>query len=157
NRLQMVMPDFELIPEEDRSLNMGRIVPVYPLTKGISQRYLRKLVDGCLKEHGGQLAEIIPVDVLRRQGFEEIGKNIRQIHFPANAKELERATARIAFEEFFLFQISVILRRMSIVQKKGIAHHIGATMADLYAKALPFPLTGAQKKVLKEIAADMAK
>ena len=59
-RLQMVVPDFEIIQTEDRSLNMGRIVPVYPLTKGITQRYLRKLIDDCLDLHAAQLQDIIP-------------------------------------------------------------------------------------------------
>ncbi len=61
-RLQMVVPDFELISAEDRSLNMGRIVPVYPLTRGITQRYLRKLMDTCLNLYAQQLQDIIPPD-----------------------------------------------------------------------------------------------
>ena len=58
--LQMVVPDFELIAAENRSLNMGRIVPVYPLTKGITQRYLRRLIDICLSDYAGQLQDDDP-------------------------------------------------------------------------------------------------
>ncbi len=157
NRLQMVVPDFEVIPEEDHSLNMGRIVPVYPLTKGISQRYLRKLVDACLNEYDSKLRDVLPEAVRKRQGLEPLVRSIREVHFPSSVLQQEKAGDRIAFEEFFLFQISVILRRMSIVDKKGTAHRIGEGLLKAYGQALPFVLTGAQHKALVEIAADMSK
>ncbi|MBI4309173.1 MAG: ATP-dependent DNA helicase RecG, partial [Candidatus Omnitrophica bacterium] len=157
NRLQLIAPEFELIAPQDRSLNMGRIVPIYPLTKGITQRYLRKIMDACLRSHGEQLRDVIPETVRKIQRLAPLAQSIRQIHFPSSSADQQQANDRIAFEEFFLFQISVILRRLSIVQKDGIAHHIGERLISEYMQALPFGLTGAQKKVLADIAADMAK
>ena len=156
-RLQMVSPEYELINAEDRSLSMGRIVPVYPLTKGITQRYLRRLVDTCLTTHGHQLRDVIPEAIRKRQQLDPLSQSIRQIHFPVTEKDQQNANDRIAFEEFFLFQISVILRRMSIVHKKGIAHQVDDRLMGEYQKTLPFTLTGAQLQALAEIRSDMAK
>ncbi len=156
-RLQMLVPDFELISPEDRSLNMGRIVPVYPLTKGITQRYLRNLIDGCLKLYTGQMQDVIPPAIRKRHGLGHISTNIAQIHFPTDTKQQEKAVERIAFEEFFLFQVSVILRRLSIVQKQGITHKINKDLVAQYGKSFPFALTGAQQRAIVEIAEDMAK
>ncbi len=155
-RLQMVVPDFELISSEDRSLNMGRIVPVYPLTRGINQRYLRKLIDACLNLHAAQLQDIIPKTIRLKHQLNPIAESIRQIHFPANALHQQKGIDRIAFEEFFLFQICVILRRFSIVHKVGIAHKIDNSIKDRYKASFPFQLTGAQNKAIAEMSTDMA-
>jgi len=156
-RLQMIMPDFELITPEDRSLNMGRIVPVYPLTKGITQRFLRKAVQAALEKYGHQLRDIVPADVRRRQGLGNIAAGIRQIHFPDSVQEQEKAARRAAFEEFFLFQVCVLLRRLSITAKQGIVHRIEKTFMDDYAASFPFALTQAQMKAAREVAEDMAR
>src|SRR3989338_7472049 len=123
----MIMPDFELITAEDRTLNMGRIVPVYPLTKGITQRFLRKVVDAALETYGDRINDIIPADVRARQGFGRMAEGIRQIHFPDSAQQQEKAGRRAAFEEFFLFQVCVLLRRLSITTKEGVSHRIEKT------------------------------
>jgi len=155
-RLQMVVSDFELISAEDRSLNMGRIVPVYPLTKGISQRYLRKLMDQCLNLYADQLQDILPQAVRRKNQLSPIAEGIKQIHFPSDSQQQQKAIDRIAFEEFFLFQICVILRRLSLVHKTGIKHHIEKSLIEEYSRAFPFQLTNAQQKALNDISADMA-
>ena len=154
-RLQMVVPDFEIIQTEDRSLNMGRIVPVYPLTKGITQRYLRKLIFICLELHAQGLNDIIPSAIRQKHHLGPIAQSIHQIHFPIDALQQQKAVDRIAFEEFFLFQICVILRRFSIVNKKGIAHQMSHELVDQYSTSFPFKLTGAQKRAIIEMALDM--
>ena len=157
NRLQMVQPDFELILAEDRSLNMGRIVPIYSLTKGISQKYLRYIIEDCLKEYAAQLKDIIPPDVRAKQNLAPLSTSIAQIHFPTSTLEQEKASERIAFEEFFLFQVSVILRRLSVVAKEGKALEISDSLKTSYTKSLPFALTDAQQKAIQEIASDLGK
>ena len=155
-RLQMVVPEFEIIQTEDRSLNMGRIVPVYPLTKGITQRYLRKLIFTCLGLHAKDLKDIIPTSIRQKRHLGPIAQSIHQIHFPSDDNQQLKAIDRIAFEEFFLFQICVILRRFSIVHKKGIAHHIDQKLIDKYKASFPFQLTGAQIRAIADINQDMA-
>jgi ATP-dependent DNA helicase RecG len=154
--LQMVVPDFELINIEDRSLNMGRIVPIYPLTKGITQRYLRKLIDACLDLYAPQLQDIVPDKIRKKHHLNPIAQGIRHIHFPSEIAHQQQAIDRIAFEEFFLFQICVILRRLNLVQKIGIIHQIKDSLVEQYKNAFPFKLTGAQNRAIAEISLDMA-
>lgn len=157
NRLQMISPEYEIINKEEESLNMNRIVGVYALTKGITQRYLRKIIRACLDEYAGALNDIIPESVRKRQRLAHITENIRAIHFPEDLAEQETAGRRASFEEFFLFQVSVILRRMSITQKQGVAHPINTDLIKAFSSSFAFDLTGAQKKAINEIAADMSK
>ncbi len=157
NRLQMLNPDFELIAPEDRTLNMGRIVPIYSLTKGITQRYLRKTMDSLLETYAGDLKDIIPLEIRRRHKLENIANSIKHIHFPRTIEEELQANSRVAFEEFFLFQICVILRRLSIIEKKGCAHTIDPLLIEDYRKSFSFSLTTDQGKALNEIALDMKK
>ena len=155
-RLQMVVPDYEIIATEDRSLNMGRIVPVYPLTRGISQRYLRKLMDACLNLYAQYLQDIIPQQIRQKHLLGPIAQSIGQIHFPTDLIHQQKAIDRIAFEEFFLFQICVILRRFSIVHKVGIAHHVDERLIEHFKSAFPFKLTSAQDRAIHDISQDMS-
>ncbi|MBF0572069.1 MAG: ATP-dependent DNA helicase RecG [Candidatus Omnitrophica bacterium] len=154
-RLQMVVPDFELISQEDRSLNMGRIVPVYPLTRGITQRYLRKLTFTCLSLYAENLQDIIPKEVRQKHRLSPISQSICQIHFPSDAIHQQKSIEEIAFEEFFLFQICVILRRLNIVNKTGIAHQVDEVLIEQYKISFPFKLTDAQNKAIADMCLDM--
>ena len=154
-RLQMVVPDFEIISSEDRSLNMGRIVPVYPLTRGITQRYLRKLINDCLNLYSDQLQDIVPQKIRLKHLLSPISQGIRQVHFPSDGTYQQKAIDRIAFEEFFLFQICVILRRFSIVHKIGIAHQVEKGLIEKYESSFPFKLTGAQNRAIADMGQDM--
>ncbi|MBL8014117.1 MAG: ATP-dependent DNA helicase RecG, partial [Candidatus Omnitrophica bacterium] len=157
NRLQMVSPEYELIEKNDESLNINRIVPIYGLTKGISHRFLRKVIFGCLDEHASSLRDVLPEKLRNKYSFTHISQCIRSIHFPANWEEQTQAQNRASFEEFFLFQTSVILRRMSIVQKEGFSHTIKKDLIPKYGLSFGFPLTRAQDRSIEEVAQDMKK
>ncbi|MEI8010862.1 MAG: ATP-dependent DNA helicase RecG [Candidatus Omnitrophota bacterium] len=155
-RLQLVAPEYEVISRDDEHLSMGRIVPVYPLTKGMGQRYLRKLIAFALEHHAAALIDVLPPEVRARQGLGDIAASIASIHFPENESAQEKAAARISFEEFFFFQICVVLRRLSLTSKPGFAHTRVPSVMDRFGEIFPFALTSAQKKVIAEIAVDMA-
>ncbi len=157
NRLQMVAPEYEILEEEDEGLSVGRIVPIYSLTRGITQRYMRKIIKACLDKYVGALTDPLPFTLRQKHRLQNLARSILDIHFPKTQEEQIAAYRRVAFEEFFLFQISIILRRLSIVQKPGIAHCIPEELLPRFMDAFPFSLTGAQKRVLGEMAADMAK
>ena len=158
NRLQMVAPEYEILEsEEDQSLSLGRIVPIYSLTKGISQRYLRKVTHACLEKYAADVPEVLPVRIRNKHRLRNIKVALMNVHFPSDQPLLEDAQRRISFEEFFLFQLSVIQRRNSIVAKPGIAHKIDLSFLQQYAQAFSFKLTGAQDCVIREIAGDMQK
>jgi ATP-dependent DNA helicase RecG len=157
NKLQMVSPEYEVITSEDKALSTGRIVPIYPLTKGLTQRYLRKIILFCLERYAGGFLEILPYSLRKKYRLENIVKSIHNIHYPADDEAQTKALDRISFEEFFMFQVSVLLRRLSIVRKTGIAHKTNEELARSFIRSLPFELTGAQKRVIKEISLDMSK
>ncbi|MCK5083220.1 MAG: DEAD/DEAH box helicase, partial [Candidatus Omnitrophica bacterium] len=155
-RLQMVSPEYEILEsEEDEGLNLKRIVPIYPLTRGVTQRYLRRTIKASLEKYKDRLVEQLPVELRNKHRLSNIKRSIGNIHFPESFEDQENALSRISFEEFYFFQISIILRRLSITCKKGIAHKISDAHALRFVDAFPFELTGAQKKVIREIRADM--
>ena len=156
-KLQIVSPEYELMNDGDETLSMGRIVPVYPLTKGLSQKYLRKVMAFALEHYGTALTEAIPAPVRERQGLWPIERSVKQLHFPDDEKAQAEADRRLCFDEFFLFQVSVILRRMTFLKKKGKPHFIPQQFHDRFQRAFPFQLTAAQVKAIGEIAADMQK
>lgn len=158
NRLQMVSPEYEVIDsEEDEHLSLKRIVPVYPLTRGMTQRYLRKVMKNCLDKFTAQLEDQLPVLLRNKLKLANIKRSIQNIHFPEDPGHQEEALKRISFEEFYFFQISVILRRLSLTRKTGIVHTITDAFSLRYLDAFPFELTKAQKKVIREVKTDMQK
>lgn len=156
-RIQMVCPEYEILSPEDETLSTGRIVPIYPLTKGISQRYLRRTIHAALLTYAPLVGDILPPDIRARQGLSGMGESLSGLHFPADEKAQTEANRRISFEEFFLFQVSVILRRQAIARKPGVAHKIPQEMDARFEKAFPFTLTVSQKKAIQEIRSDMEK
>ncbi len=157
DRLQMVSPEYELIGKDDEALSMGRIVPIYPLTRGFSQRYLRRVIKACLESYAGQLRDVLPFSIRDKFHFLNIVQSLNHIHFPESSVLQKEAYKRIAFEEFFFFQVSVILRRLSITHRQGMVHQIPGSLLENFLQAFPFPLTAAQVRVIKEIAEDMKK
>lgn len=158
NRLQLVSPDYEIISddEDERLLSMGRIVPIYPLTRGMTQRYLRQTVKGLLEQYACQIIETLPYSVRQHHQLENIVKSLLNIHFPESTQAQDDAYRRISFEEFFLFQVSVFLRRLNIIQKQGICHAITDDFCLGFEKLFPFSFTPSQKQVISEIRTDLA-
>ena len=158
NRLQMVAPEYEIIgneEDEDRQLNVGRIVPIYPLTRGMTQRYLRKVVRNALDRYREDINDLLPVPLRNKHRLANIKRSIEAIHFPVDSDTREEAYRRISFEEFFFFQVSVFKRRLSIVAKPGFPHRINMELITEFSNSFPFPLTSAQKRGINEIARDM--
>jgi len=159
NRLQMNSPDFEFIDsaESDKdSLNMGRIVPIYTLTEGLTQRPVRGIIKSALDEFLPQIKDSLPYDIRTRYNLSNLARSLINIHFPEDLKLKEESYRRLAFEEFFLYQLPVLLRKYKSKQKVGISHKIDEGLLDEFSKSLDFELTSAQKRVLQEIKADMS-
>ena len=147
-------PEFEAIEEgSDTSIHLKRIAPIHGATEGLSPRVMRALVWQVLA--GLDLTSIAPrmprvLDPIGR------GEALRQIHFPDSWTALEKARRHLVLEEFFTLQISVAAKRAEQLALPGAAHcGPGNLMRRLHA-ALPFPLTEAQQRSIREIAADLA-
>ncbi|MBF0484440.1 MAG: ATP-dependent DNA helicase RecG [Candidatus Omnitrophica bacterium] len=157
NRIQMVAPEYEVIdPEEEQGPAFKSIVPIYSLTKGMGQRYIRNTVRICIDKYHEELVDELPVTLRNKYHLANIKRCITEIHFPQTFEEQEEALRRVSFEEFYFFQISVILRRLSIKSKSGIKQQISDSMALEFINNFPFLLTIAQKKAMRDIRIDMA-
>jgi ATP-dependent DNA helicase RecG len=155
-KLQMVNPEYEIIEEEKDSLSIGRIVPIYPLTEGFTQRYFRKTVKECLDEFIFQTADILTFDLRNRRKLINSARSLLNIHFPASWEMQLQAYQRLSFEEFFLSQLPILLRKLKIRQAEGISHQTDEDFLSGIINGLPFKLTASQERVLAEIKNDMA-
>lgn len=158
NRLQLNSPEFEIVSEEEKELlNLGRIVPVYGLTEGLTQRYFRQIVKKTIDEYVPYLNDFLPYDIRSRNNLLNLAKSLINIHFPQELDTQKEAYRRLSFEEFLLFQILLSLRKLKKKQKKGIIHNTQGKLSEEFIERLPFELTPSQKKVIEEIRQDMAR
>ena len=156
HRLQMNSPEFEFVSEKDSSLHMGRIVPVYPLTAQINQRYLRTIINRALQSCCSFIPDTLPYSLRKRLDLLALTPAIRYMHFPQDFAARAQAYRRLVFDEFFLFQIILALKKLRrFKQTEGIAHKTEGSLIPAFLKALPFKLTPSQLKVIKEIEDDM--
>ncbi len=156
-RLQMNSPDFEIVGgQKDESLNIGRIVPVYTLPNGITQRSFRKVINCVFTEYLPAMHDFLPYDIRSRNNLLNLAKSIINIHFPQSQDMQKQAYERLSFEEFFLFQLPLALRKLKKKAKIGIAHNVDGRLVKDFIVALPFKLTPAQERVTAEIKLDMA-
>ena len=155
NRIfQMKSPVFD---ESGIDKNTGRIIPIYPLTSKLSQNTLRKIIENGIDEVYGSLEENLPDYILKKYDLLEINEAYKNIHFPKNNLEFAKAKKRLVFEELLALQLALL--RLKIGQncdEKGIEFDKNVYMQDVI-NILPFTLTNAQLRVLKEINYDMEK
>ncbi|MDD5618807.1 MAG: ATP-dependent DNA helicase RecG, partial [Candidatus Omnitrophica bacterium] len=157
DRLQISNPEFEILDDKDSdSLNTGRVVPIYSVCEGLTQRFMRQFVKSTLDKYISKLLDPLPYDIRKRNNLLNLAQSLINIHFPTEINSNQEAYKRLSFEEFFLFQIPVILRKLNKKQKKGMQHKINGEIFSSLMNDLPFELTNAQKKVLEEIKIDMS-
>jgi ATP-dependent DNA helicase RecG len=162
-RRQMTNPELESHQPGD-SANFSRVVPIYPGPAGWQHPALRKVMKRLCDELAPRASEDLPAAVRARRGLLERGEALRQAHFPAAGTDLLAAAARatpafrrLVFEEFFFLQLALARRRRGVKVEAGIAFEAGPRAMAAAVARLPFALTGSQRKVLGEIAADMAR
>lgn len=158
NRLQIVSPEFEILDSEsDDSLNTGRIVPIYSICEGMTQRFMRQVIKNTLDKYIPQVVDPIPYDIRKKHNLLNLAQSLINIHFPKDIDTNREAYRRLSFQEFFLFQIPVVLRKLKKKNKKGITHNTDGEIFSKLINELPFKLTFAQERVLEEIKSDMSK
>jgi len=160
-RPQLESPEWELIEtgsDLDSAIHAGRLVPIYPLTQGVQNRMLRALVHTALDACADQLADPLPEELRAEKGYPPLSEAIRQIHFPDDTAKLERARERLAYDELFELQIAVLARRAKRAQTRAATPlPFPAPLRGAYERALPFALTGAQRRAIADILDDLAR
>ena len=137
-------------------LNTGRIVPVYGLTEGLYQRGLRNLTAQVANFWARRQSDPLPAEIVSRAALMNYGEALAQIHFPDNETKLADAQHRLAFDELFALQIGVLRQRRDWQATPAQPLSISDAGLDAFLGSLPYPLTGAQKRVVGEIRADLA-
>ncbi|MDD5439727.1 MAG: ATP-dependent DNA helicase RecG [Candidatus Omnitrophica bacterium] len=158
-KLQMSHPDYEAVDGNNTgaNLSMGRIVPVYPLTRDVTQRYLRTLIFNAVQKLLPLLKETLPHDVIGSKDLIDIRKAVENIHFPVTFELLERSYRRLVFDEFFLLQAALARKKAGIRNTHtALAHSLDTEILDTFKNRLPFRLTDGQEKAIADISRDMA-
>lgn len=157
----MPHPEIELLSEHQKSLRSA-LQPVYPSTetlvnRGISNRTVSKLMENIFSEPQLNFAEVLPDYLINELKLISKNKAIFNIHFPRSSEDLAKAQFRLKFEELFFIQMQLITK--NLIHKHKIKGHpftnVGTYFHEFYNNHLPFDLTNAQKRVIKEIRNDM--
>ncbi len=157
-KLVIINPEYELLENgsfED-SIHTANIVPIYPLTAHLNQRYLRTIIKGVVDLYAPMAAEILPSNLRYRLKFIHISAALKNIHFPKNEVFYQQARKRLIFDEFFLIEtINAYLKKKIKTKLRGIRHKNKRQLNNLFSSVIAFELTPSQKKVIKEIKQDM--
>ncbi len=158
-QLQMVHPDIAIFNDKGEITNYQMILPVYPEIEGIKQGVLRNIIRQAFEDFGGYIRSIVPEQVEKKYGLIPFGEAFRGIHLPgddfSNIEYRISNIERLIFEEYFLFQMALVIKRSEIKAGKGIRFRTDSDLLRRFLEMQPFELTEAQKKVLKEIKRDM--
>lgn len=160
-KFNMPHPDIELKTEHEQNLR-STMQPIYPSTeklsnKGITNRMMMKIMQNLFIETGGKFVETLSKNILENLKIISKSEALFNIHFPKSPELLFKAQFRLKFEELFYIQLQLILKNLIHKSKiKGFPfENVGALFNTFFKHHLPFELTGAQKRVLKEIRADL--
>ena len=155
-RLVLESPEYDLLAPGHKPLNTGSLVPVYPLTAGLTGRNLRNLTWHTLQLGLPQVTESLPDPVRKRAGLIPLRRAIQQAHYPDSFHDSNQARRRLAFDELLTLQLSVLSRRQKESgQAEGVTIGAGTELLEGLISNLPFSLTGAQRRSLDDILGDL--
>jgi ATP-dependent DNA helicase RecG len=153
-RLVMNNPEWE--PLESQNLSTLRIVPVYPLTANITQRWLRGLLRQVVAYWAPRLQDPLPPQVIRSASLMDLSTAIIQTHFPDNQKSLEAARHRLAFDEIFMLTVGMLKQKRAWQGQTAQKKIVSDEWLTWKISTLPFTLTTAQQRALDDVRVDLA-
>jgi ATP-dependent DNA helicase RecG len=154
-------PIYEKIPKIPyfQLLHTGKIIPIYPETKGISTKWIREKISLIIKNEIEKVKEFLPERILKSLNLIPLKEAILKIHFPEKKEDIEISRFRFAFEELFLLEIEVLREKLKVKRKKAYPLKIQIQTIKDFIKSLPFELTESQKRetwrMLKEMEKDL--
>lgn len=160
---EMDVPEYEIIDDEaDMLLHTGRIVPIYPETSGITSRQIRVIMKTILDTHQSQINDYLPSDIIEQNKLMPLSAALSEIHYPEAEKDTALLNSgrsemhrRLAFDEFFLLELGLALRKKDMEKEKRDALEINGVLTKQLINSLPFKLTSAQVRVIDEIKGDL--
>ncbi len=144
-----------------KTLNTGGLVPLYPSGQelarvGLDSAGFRRTIGSVIRTHLDRVREVLPDSLLAAHGLVALTDAIRSVHFPRNDAELQQGLRRLKYHELFIFQLKLALKRRWVKQQtKGIPFNPKSSLARKLVDSLPFQLTRAQVRVIREISGDM--
>jgi ATP-dependent DNA helicase RecG len=151
-RLTLTMPEWEFLDRQQ--IRTGGIVPVYSLTAGVNQNFLRRHIHNAVMRLANRLPDPLPGQLLDEGKWMPLGQALRQIHFPTSWESLKAAKDRLGFEELLYLQLGILQQRRNWVSAEARKYARPAELDDFLA-SLPYTLTGAQQKSVQDILADL--
>ncbi len=160
NRLTIDKPQYQIVNDENfetDNLNLGRIVPVYPLVENLNIKALRKAVNSALDKYCSKIQNLLPDEIISKYNMDNREQALRIIHFPSSQEELEKARFTLVFEELFLLQIKLFsIRAKNEKAYSTVSLEIKEDgLVKRFIKSLPFKLTDAQIRAINEILNDV--
>lgn len=152
-RLTMTNPEWELL--DRKQLHTNRIVPVYPLTAGVSGKWLRRLIHSVVSRHAERVSDPLPEQVRASADLMPLGETLKQVHFPDDWERLERAQHRLAFEEMFLLQLGVLHQKKDWEALSCPPLEVDDDWMENFLGSLPYQLTQAQRQAVQDIREDL--
>lgn len=156
-------PEYEIVGDEDDvSIHMNRIVPVYRVTDGLSVRQMRSIIFRIISTRVSDIIDPIPNSTREKFRLADLRVSLKQVHFPDDGVDVDLLNKsespfhrRLAFDELFLMQIGLALMKKYTLSARGIAFSPSRRLIDAFLTALPFRLTGSQERVFDAIHGDM--
>jgi ATP-dependent DNA helicase RecG len=159
---EMDNPEYEIVSEDDQTIHIDRIVPIYRVTSGLSVRQMRTIMYNLINSNSLNIVDPIPRYILKKYNLPEISETFSKIHFPdnmTNIYELNNGVSpyhkRLSFDEFFMLELGLAILKKDDKKEKGIKFNPNGELTQRLLKLLPFKLTKAQEKVINEILYDM--
>ncbi len=171
--LQIVHPkpeDIEVIEEgeelDEGHVHFNRIVPIYPLTEGLKQRRMRRIMKSVVDSYSASLSSNAPQSIKKKRGIIDLSDAVSRVHFPSNDESLVELSDEgsvykspphktLSYYEFFLMELGLALKKRDVSRLEGISFHPTGELTGKLLSGLSFQLTSAQERVLSEIEADM--
>ena len=156
-RLQLAKQEVEILRGADAEMvHMGRITPIHPATEGVSSRTIRELIHRALQRLD-TIPDPFPAEIVGEEDLGSEEEALRTIHFPEDPAALDRARDRLKFDELFTLELGVAYRKRRLERtSRGVAHPVDGELTAALMESLPFDLTGAQRRAIKEIEEDLA-
>jgi ATP-dependent DNA helicase RecG len=154
--LQLTNPEFEVLDESDPE-SVGRIVSIYPATAGLSPKWVRHVVSSALERFLPEAEDFVPSEIREKYAFADLRKSIMELHRPQERESWKKARDRLAFDELFLLQMGLLLRKKRHSSTRNVSGPLKpGKMFDVFLHTLPFALTEVQNRSIQEISSDLA-
>lgn len=151
---QMENPDFEEI-ENFKDDSKEKILPIYSQTRGLTSKIISNIINEALKLTEKFIFDPLPKEIIKKRDLVPLNFALKNIHIPDSKENLKKSEFRLKYEELFLFQLFLQIRKMKIKEKMGMKYVVKEDYREKFISSLPFKLTNGQLKVIEEIEKDL--